>query len=125
MALPMPANTTCDVYRPGNAPPAAPDAAGVRGHLSAAYPSALERGEGDADQTKFTHVLLVDLAADVRDGYGAGGVTTANADSVYVPDKNGTKFLVTFVERRQRGQAADHKRVYLMRHTPGWPTSNL
>jgi hypothetical protein len=44
---------------------------------------------------------------------------------VYLPDKNGTAFRVMFVERVNRGLASDHKRVYLDRLLPTWPTNDL
>jgi hypothetical protein len=118
MALPLTANTTCDIYRAGNAPPAAPDVAGVRCHLRAAYGKGLEEGEGDPLNLRFTHLLFVDLAADVRDAYDAGRVG-ATADTVYTPDSTGTALRVVFVERRGRGSPGDHKKVYLSRTGPG------
>jgi hypothetical protein len=37
MALPVPTNTTCDIYRSGNAPPNTPDVAGVAVSLAPIY----------------------------------------------------------------------------------------
>jgi hypothetical protein len=69
-------------------------------------------------------VLLVDAAVDVRDGYaGAQGFNAL--DDVYIPDQNGTKFRVVFVERVHRGLPTDHKCVYLDRQLPTWPTNDL
>ena len=45
MTLPLPANTTCDIYRNANAPPAAPDVAGVSIALIAVYGQGLEEQE--------------------------------------------------------------------------------
>jgi hypothetical protein len=42
-----------------------------------------------------------------------------------VPDSTGTAFLVKFVERVGYGTPNDHKRVYLDRAGPTWPTNNL
>ena len=90
MALPLPPNTTCAVYRTGTAPPAAPAASGVRCHLRADYQRGLEHGEGDtAADHAYTHLLLVELGVDVRDGYSNSGSPSA-WDDVYVPDQNGT-----------------------------------
>jgi hypothetical protein len=123
MALPVPPNTTCDVYHGGGAPPTPPDVSGVVCHLEADFRRRNETGEGDGVTWRFTHVMLVPLEADIRDSYdsGSGGTT----DWVYVPDQSGTPFVVRFVERRNRGTAADHKRVYLDRKIALWPTSEI
>jgi hypothetical protein len=55
----------------------------------------------------------------------AGAWAFGNNDKVYVPDKNGTSFVVRFVERRGQGTSADHKRVYLDREAVTWPTTEL
>jgi hypothetical protein len=125
MALPIAANTTGDLYRAGNSPPATPDAAALAVYLQPSYALGLEAGEHvDERALKFTHLLLVDAGVDIRDDYGLSGIGS-NADSIYIPDRNGTLFSVLFVERRQRGTPQDHKRVYLRRSTPGWPTTEL
>jgi hypothetical protein len=105
-------------------PPAAPSVAAVPCCLTASYHKALEKGEGDGATLRFTHVLLVNVSVDIRDNYNLGGVGFF-ADSVYVPDQNGTRFTVIFVERKLRGTAADHKKVYLARKVPTYPTTNL
>src|SRR5262245_48661802 len=120
MALPLAPNNTCDIYRSGNAPPASPAVAAVPCYFQGRYARGLEAGEGDSDALKFTHLMLVDLAADVRDAYGLGMIG-ATFDAVYVPDQNGVKYNVVFVERRNRGLPGDHQRVYLARNAPGWP----
>jgi hypothetical protein len=61
---------------------------------------------------------------DIRDGY-TGFLSQLVQDSVYVPDKNGTHFVVIFVERVDRGTPHEHKRVFLDRQVPAWPTDNL
>ena len=125
MGLPVSANTTCDIYRSGRSPPAAPDVAGVACYLNADYERRMETGESMAASYRYTHVMLVDVAVDVRDGmsFYAGGIGN---DTLYVPDKTGTKFQVQFVERHNRGNAVfDHKRVFLDRAAPTWPTNNL
>lgn len=123
--LPLPPNTTCDIYRAGSAPPAAPSVAGVPCHLTSAFARGLETGEGDARATyRFSHILLVDVSVDIRDDFDTGTIG-ANFDTVYIPDKNGTAFRVRFVERRLRGTDKDHKKVYLARETPSWPTTDL
>ena len=124
MPLPFAANTTCDIYRSGNSPPAAPDVAAVACHLKACYSAGLERGEGDGVDKKFTHVLLVDYPTDIRDDWDNETVGN-NADTVYVPDKNGVSFRVIFVEFWMPGTPLRHKRVYLARKLPTWPTNQL
>ena len=47
MGLPLPPDTTFDLYRAPNAPPAAPDAAAVPCRLQAQYDRGLEQGNGD------------------------------------------------------------------------------
>src|SRR5262245_7338204 len=124
MPLPVPANNTCDVYRNANAPPAGPDVAGVRCYLHADYGRRLETGEGEVNSLRYTHTLMVDVAADIRDGFSVFG-STGTEDSVYIPDQNGTRFFVVFVERRGRGLPTDYKKVYLDRYAPTRPTNNL
>jgi hypothetical protein len=125
--LPIAANTTCDIYRSGNSPPAAPDVAGVAIYLTGNYERRMETGEGETVSAwRYTHVAAIPDATDVRDGTTAFfNNAPAFQDTIYVPDKNGTAFIVRWVERKNRGSALAHKRVYLDRKAPTWPTSNL
>jgi hypothetical protein len=119
MALPY-TNTTCDIYRAGNAPPAAPDVPGVK--------CALEpMGQSTLTTENYSHVLLVSPTTDIRDDLSSTFTAGINADSVYVPNKNGTKFQVILVRRRGRGTALDHKYVLLNRVQGGvnWPTNDV
>lgn len=118
-------NTTCDVYHTPNAPPAAPDVAGVKGYLAPDFAAAHAAAVASGSVARWTHVLLLPPTTDVRDGYGTAAApgqegTAAVQDSVYVPDQNGTKFWVVFVERLGLGTALDCKRVYLQRQAPNW-----
>jgi hypothetical protein len=127
MSLPMAPNTTCDIYRNANAPPAAPDAAGVNCYLKPDWRGGQEggdRAETAVGDFVWTHILLVDVSIDIRDGY-TGAMTPGNPDRVWVPDQNGTVFTVVFVERVHRGLPGDHKRVYLDRGAPSWPSDDL
>lgn len=124
MPLPFFPNNTCDIYHSGVSPPAAPSVAGVACLLIPGFDRRTETGEGDAATLRFTHTMLVDLLIDIRDAFNNFGVG-ATADTIYVPDKNGTPFLVVFVERLGRGTAHDYKQVYLDRKRPTWPTDNL
>jgi hypothetical protein len=123
MALPMKPNTTCDIYRPGHAPPAAPDVAGVKCFLKAGSRHSIVT-------LYYTHVLFVDATVDVRDGYSAGppqvNVGTGTADTLFIPDKNSAvTYAVAEVRRVGRGTALDHKRVYLLRSAVTWPSNDL
>lgn len=123
MALPRTSNTTCDIYRSGSAPPAAPSVAGVAICLEAAFDQRIEAGEAGANDFRYSHVALIDLSVDVRDAnYGSTPMT--GLDSIYVPDQNGTRFLVRFVARSSYESTA-YKRVYLDRKQPTWPTNDL
>jgi len=49
-------------------------------------------------------------------------------DSLYVPDQNGTPFVVQFVTRRGKGTGLDHKVAYVFRADGSkvpWPTDHL
>ena len=118
-ALPVPANTTCDIYRVGNAPPANPDVAGVKVNLS-------PKGQSTLTTSSYTHVMLVPQGTDIRDNFIASSFSAgANCDNVYVPDKNGTKFAVVLVRRIGRGSPLDHLQVLLARQAPTWPSQDL
>lgn len=118
MALPPnTANSTCDVYRSTNSPPSPPDVANVSCALRPAF------SEGGA--ASYTHLMLVAADVDVRDAYVGDG-SYVEQDTVYVPSgATAVGYLVRFVERVGRGTAQDHKRVYLDRLAPTWPTDDL
>jgi hypothetical protein len=123
-------NGTMDVYRNGNAPPAAPDVAGVGALLSPDFAGAHGVQTTSTTTLRWTHVALCPVTTDVRDGYTGGGpvgetVSGTGFDWAYVPDKNGTKFAVVFVERVRQAGGTDYLRVYLQRQTPAWPTNQL
>jgi hypothetical protein len=127
-------NTTCDIYRGLHSPPSVPDVAGVKclltpdfasGHLAAVTPG--------TTGLRWTHVLLVGPAVDIRDEYPSNPTnpgleqspSSGIPDHLYVPDKGGTEFVVIFVERLGRGTLGDCKRVYLQREAPTWPSNDL
>ncbi|MBM3997052.1 MAG: hypothetical protein FJ303_23305 [Planctomycetes bacterium] len=124
MAIPVAPNTTCDIYRSGNAPPAAPDVAGVACFLKSEWLGSNQAGDRGVPLYTWTHIMLIDVSVDIRDGY-LGANAFAAQDNVYIPDKNGTRFVVTFIERVQRGTLQEHKRVFLDRQTPNWPSNDL
>ena len=126
MAIPVQPNTTCDIYRFGAMPPAAPSVAGVACYLRPDWRAGQEQGDrgGGLAVIVWTHLLLVDAGVDIRDAY-TGAMGRIEQDTVYIPDQNGTAFKVNFIERVHRKEAEDHKRVYLDRQTPAWPTDEV
>ena len=127
MPLPVPANTTFDLFRSGKVPPLDPDLEGVPGYLRPAFRWGLEAGQGLADAAqRFSHIVLVAADIDIRDAYNAGVTDPGlDADVIYIPDRDGTAFRVVFVERRLRGSAYDHFRVYLSRAAVTWPSDAI
>jgi hypothetical protein len=126
--LPFTSNVTCDIYRVANNPPAAPNVAGVKIFLSADYARDHDKAISSQTVMRWTHQALLPLNTDIRDDYRfslSGSGTSTNEDKVYVPDKNGTEFLVIFVERINRGTTQDCLRAYLQRQPPTWPTQQL
>jgi hypothetical protein len=121
VGIPLVPNATFDLYRPPNTPPAAPTTAGVACHFRPDYSAGLEHGEGDSGSFRFDAVALVDLSVDIRDGYSVG--VLGSCDMVFVPDRNGVKWKVVFVERVGWNTPHDHKRVYLQRVQNVWPNS--
>lgn len=112
-------NTTCDIYRTGNAPPAAPDVAAVPCWFTSQFDLGRERGEKEAQPFRFTAWIYVDSTVDIRDAFAAW--TQGNRDKVYIPDQNGVGYNVNFVERVLQGQPNDHKIVYIDRLAVNWP----
>lgn len=124
MSLPTAANTTCDVYRSTNAPPAAPDVAAVPCFLRPAYQEGRLASAGTPTKP-YTHVMLVAADVDVRDWYAGEGAYMTQ-DLVYVPSgSTAVSYRVRFVERVGRGTQLDHKRVFLDRFVQSWPTDDL
>ncbi len=116
--LPAP-NTTADLYVSPNAPPAAPDQAGVAVHLEAEFEMATQHSQLDPT-FRWTHRMYLQDTTDVRDSFPA-----APANSAYIPSKTGTQFLIVFVEVLNRNTPNQYKRVFLKRQAPTWPTDNI
>jgi hypothetical protein len=106
--------TTCDVYRPFGA--GSPTMANVPCRLVADF----ARGRL-ANGPTWTHYLVLDTGADVRDGCtraaGAADVTYADGDEVRVPAGSGSRYAVVWVEAVDPGTPRQFKRAYLVRHT--------
>ena len=122
------ASVSGDVYRSGNAPPANPNVAGVPLELIPDYATCHEAALASTSTNRWTHRAFAPLTADIRDGYSGGGANEtalAGYDSIYIPDKSGTQFIVIFVERIGRGTAEDKLHQYLQRQGPAWPSKNI
>jgi hypothetical protein len=124
-------NTTCDIYRTGNAPPAAPDVAAVSCYLAPVLPGSQGPlpASTQLDLQGITHTLQVPLATDLRDDW-PGGVFVYGpaADKIYVPDKNGVRFDVVLVRRFGYGSGSDYRGALLIRTSGGlvaWPSNDV
>ncbi len=84
----------------------------------------LEHGEGDSTAKKYTHKMMVDWCADIRDAWDNESVG-GTADTVYIPDKNGTGFKVVFVEMFSQGAPNARKMIYLARKAVTWPSTEV
>jgi hypothetical protein len=114
-------NNLCDIVHAG----AGGTVHGVPCFLSGNYERHEESGEGDPNNTRFTHTMLVPAGTDIRDEYDTGA-QLGSEDVVYVPNAAvGTAFNVVFVETKAWGSAWQHLKVYLDRQAPNWPTKNL
>jgi hypothetical protein len=108
------------IYRGGNAPPAAADGSFDGATLIPFHCSRRNVSVVGSISDRWTHLLIVDPGVDIRDGYNASAFTAGNADTVYMPDANGTPYLVRYVSRVGMGTLYDRKVVYLDRGTPPW-----
>lgn len=108
--------STCDVYRPFGA--GAPTYANVPCRLVSDF----ARGRSAAGTpAEWTHYLVLDPSADVRDGCtraaGSSAITYADGDEVRVPSGSATpRFVVVWVETVDAGTPRAFKRAYLARH---------
>ena len=77
---------------------------GVQIYLRPDWVRGQEAGDRGANTLTWTHIALVAVGVDLRDFYG-GEASGATQDDVYIPDQNGTRFKVTFIERIGVGTA--------------------
>jgi hypothetical protein len=120
--------TTCDIYNPGNSPPAAPDSQASNLVLIEDYGNGLEAGGETAAAevaAKWTHYAFLADTVDVRDGWANGTFSSSGCSTLYVPNNTGTGLLVVFVERKLPGTPRALKKVYLRRFSVTWPTNDL
>jgi hypothetical protein len=125
MALPMPPNTTCDIYRTGHTPPAAPDVPGVKCYLAPKGQSTLTTPQSSGVAGGYSHIMYVGPTTDIRDGTGSASLQPASPDSVWIPDKNNVQYQVQLVRRVGMGTPTDHKQVLLRRMIVTWPNDNV
>jgi hypothetical protein len=125
MSLPISTNTTCDIFRAAVLPPGgSPAVTAVPCALQCDWRGGQEAGDRNNGACTWTHIMLVPMSVDIRDGY-VGISSQAAQDTVFIPDHTGTRFNVIFIERVQRGTPNEHKRVYLDRQAPVWPSDQL
>jgi len=108
--------TTCDVYRPFGAGSATHTNVPCR-LVSDFVGGRQAAGSGPV----WTHYLVLDPSADVRDGCtrtaGSAAVVYADGDEVRVPGGASTpRFTVVWVETIDPGTPREFKRAYLLRH---------
>ncbi len=118
--LPIPSNTTCDIYRTGHTPPAAPDVASVSIALQWASTNQKYVLQTGAAQPIYDYIAYCPLGTDIRDNGGSG----SGSDTIYVPNKNGTPYTVIWVERLTTA-AGDVLAAYLTRGTTTFPTDQV
>ena len=119
MSLPVPPNTTCDVYQNPNAPPNPPDVVGVVCYLEERFRNI--KPPGGSPSIDYDHIMRVLPTTDIRDGYNG----VPGPSLVFVPNKGGTRFLVVAVARVARGTTMDHKICYLQRTALTWPSNDV
>jgi hypothetical protein len=127
MSNPFKTNTTCDIYFDIGTPVLGPT--NVPCTLVPAWEEGQAHGTRATPTLMYTHKLHLEPDVDIRDWYAgamATSVPAANEPAVYIPNSaTGTPFVISFVERVNKGQRADHKIAYLNRTLPTWPTNNL
>src|SRR5262249_19780350 len=116
---PFVGNTTCDLYRSGNAPPADPDIAGIRIYLRPDWQRGQESGDFALTTMCWTHVADFPFDTDLRHWRGAANDVALQA-TIDIRHKDGTAFRVVLTESR-----AHVKVAYLARGLPPWPTAQL
>jgi hypothetical protein len=107
MPRPLPvlgANATADVYIAPNAPPAAPDLAGLPIYLQ-------PRRRNIKPTDPYDYVIWIDPTVDLHDVSGA-------QPSFYVPDRSGLQYVVYYVQIEGRGTAYARKACYCRRNNP-------
>lgn len=120
MAIP-PMPDSCTIKRPFGGSTVA---AGVACRLIPRFWSGRGGNIGN-NYTRWTHVLDVPAATNVRDGcartLGLNVVTYADGDEVEIQVGSSTyRMVVVWVEHRYTNTASHHKRIYLLRDSVTW-----
>jgi hypothetical protein len=118
-------NSKCQIYHSPNLPPAAPDVADVPCILKPDWAAGQEGGDRGTLQLVWTHIMLIDATVDIRDSYAGAGAFNPQGDIAYIPESTSMGYTVIFIEVIQPGTPNAHKRVYLDRQQPTWPTNDL
>ena len=87
-----------------------------------------DEGQLAGSSAYYTNTMIVPATADVRDGQdnNTGSLvqthTAANADQIWIPDSNGTSYVVVWVTLIGRGTVIKEreKKVYLNRAVAVW-----
>lgn len=113
-------NATCDIYRFNNLVNP-PDVAGVPCNLKPDFRAGQRAGDRGNTSLTWTHVMLLAMDVDIRDGYSGTNSNNSLADFVYFGPRNtATMYRVVFIEK-----VDDYKRVYLDRNVPNWPSNDV
>jgi hypothetical protein len=125
MSNPFRATNTCDIYWDISHP--VPDVANVPCTLVPAWEDGQIHGVRNVPALMYTHILHLEPNVDIRDRYiGAMAVDAVNTPCLFVPSGGNTLYYISFVERVNRGQRADHKIAYIDRHpAPNWPNDDV
>jgi hypothetical protein len=125
MSNPFKATSTCDILWDAGVNPN-PDVTNVPCTLVADWEGGQAHGTRATPALMYTHILHLEPTVDIRDLYNGAMTTAAKFPQVYIPNfATGTVYSVSFVERVNKGQRADHKIAYMYRATPPWPTNNV
>jgi hypothetical protein len=125
MSNPFKTNLLADIYWNYQGVPT-PDISAVPCTLVPCWEDGQAHGTRAVAGLMYTHMAHFEPTLDIRDRYvGAMGIDAVNVPIIYAPTGGGTIYDISFVERVNKGQRADHKIAYLNRRTPQWPTDNV
>src|SRR6516162_10972957 len=116
---PFRANTTADLYQPGHAPPSAPDIAGVPVYHTPVWAESHVAQTTTATTGRYTDIVLMPPLTPIADGYQGGGPSGEAWDTsgyyVWIPNKNGQRYLAIYAELLRNPAGSNYQRVYLQR----------
>jgi hypothetical protein len=125
MVGPFLANTTADTYRPADPmppnPPASPQQTAVPIHLGGDWASSHVAQTTSGTTFRYTHVAIAPTWSVIKDGYSGDGMggesNNGDYDTLFIPDKSGTKYTTIFAEIVKNLVGPSYKRVYLQRQS--------